>query len=1717
MKKSILRAQALAACTLFVLSAVPCLAPASAQEAPAPAGAEAGPVHTVAEGTQIIDAAQLQSAGGLSVLAGATAVIDFASAANLVLPGNFVNAGTVYAASSSAGVATAALTANNIYNQSGALLTTVLPANGIAGFTSALSSLNLNLTAVQDIINQGVISSAGNLTMQAGGSIVNAGTMSAALSASLASATGSITNSGVIAATTGSINIASQMAQALAINNVNGTLAALNGSFNASTASLAELGVKPTLTVTGGDLLARELNFTSGEGVVNVNSNTMEGRVNISGGEAHITAATPNLIVGEMNLTGDPTYWNAGDGSSPGVITIGSSLVLGSVNLTFAASGDIVSGAGAGALDVSSLGPTCCNAGSILMIAGANFTSPATGSGSNDGSTQLVLSGASQWGGQIDLTGGGNNPITSFTTAGNGAGGNVTLAAFYGTSTPGPSSGTVTLPANVTINTYSTQLSAFGTNGNVTIIAGAPSGTTIQTGGIATSGISATEGNTLNPQAANNGMVTIASATPQFWGNPGALASGVNMVGGAPFNATTFTVNDASNLSGQTIAINPLGPNFELATVSSVSGSTVTLNAPLVNNHTTNEAIYVAASSLTIQPPGTVGPVTNGLPMTQNGGIIVSGAAQSGNIVVGGSIQANNAINITTNQSASSGNGQVQINGNLSLAMNPTAQTSPVLQWQSYPTINITGRTVTVPSAVTVSSQISNCNLCPNIINITAQTLTNNGTITGGAPGSSPYSNAYINVQSPASLFVSGSGTFSVPGASVIEIAAADNATLHIQSSLNLQTGGNGLVILNAQGANGEINVSQAVSMSGGPVVSINSPTINLSGTANLSGDSGTVFSITSGYTLGDDLTINVGGLLGGTATITAPGGAIFIRPAEGKSIHINASNPSQLVFSGAVATFATTGNGTTQISSNVTIGSGTAQSIVNPSGAILGTAFQPYVGGPLATAGDFVAFAGYPYHVVLALMAPVIASGQFHYLSTYTQQGSAVYVIPAARQVGLRVSAGIFVVIQSDGTIAPADQATINSDTQLVGIAAANNGNLTDIVVGNEDIVGGATPGPSITTLTGLINSTKTLRSSITNPVTGQPYNSTNLPVTTRQKSGVLNLVTDHASMVTLVQSVEQYIYGNFYPFFDESPGGVVQTLVQNPGISQSAFQTLVQNYMNSNFDTAANNFKTYVVTQIPDIRVGETGWATELVGFTGTGLPQQSTTWATWYYPAMQNWSLTHLNPITNTEGVTIGGYFDSYNEPWKGINGGPPGGAGAPPASLLNAASAQATTINTCCYATFPTLTPMSVLINANGPTQEVQNILSISGSTLTISPLVNNHNAGESVSAGTPQEPFFGIWVASGTNLSDGSLYSLQSITQKYSLPIYPVGQPSGGGGQAISVAGGATGPNLFAEALAASIAQANSTALTNVQLSSRIATDITPYYPAGMENEESETLAQAPSGLPGAAGGGQMDAGYFDGHSFSGGQPPRAGLRSNQIIGLSSGEYECVELESRVPLSADEAAAGQEAQAEPETFDQPGAGKIIALDLGQKAHHPALKAVDVGHDMTENYLPLMSGNIVLAPAEDVAVGVGDGVAHIARGSTVFIAKSSRGTAIHNLQDSRRGAVQIVTGKKVYTLLPGQALVLTRETGSDFAAANPAFGIAYRSVADRGTDDGVKAFSASFSIASALTKVRPLAELVASEEPAKKAAARKLLKNAVLLTELTGAAGPYKTMR
>lgn len=357
----------------------------------------------------------------LIVPQGVTAIHDFASTNGAFqLAGNLTNAGSIYAVSTSANINSASLLAENIFNGTNALITSILPAGGLSGYAGAIHNLSLNLVANGSLVNHGVISSANTLTITTSGTIENSGLLQAA----------------------NDINLRSIGTGSLSFINTGGNVVSDHGAINIGSSSTLAVDVH------GGNFLSRELNVQAKD-VANVNIGQVTGVVNMTAAELKLAANSDVLRLGNVCASGDPLIQQMGDV----VLTSGSNIVTNGGPLSILAGGNITVDTSGGAVSINTGGPA--GGGDVLIMAGADFTV--------DGSNNATIIGGTPDGGKIDLTG-----ITEFRTSPTGAdaaGGSVTLVAYGGS---GIDAGKIILPAEIEIQTGGTGT---GANGNFLAIA----------------------------------------------------------------------------------------------------------------------------------------------------------------------------------------------------------------------------------------------------------------------------------------------------------------------------------------------------------------------------------------------------------------------------------------------------------------------------------------------------------------------------------------------------------------------------------------------------------------------------------------------------------------------------------------------------------------------------------------------------------------------------------------------------------------------------------------------------------------------------------------------------------------------------------------------------------------------------------------------------------------------------------------------------------------------------------------------------------------------------------------------------------------------------------------------------------------------------------------------------------------------------------------------
>jgi hypothetical protein len=481
--------------------------------------------HGNATGGRVVLTSRLTSNLGSLVIPRGLTVIDKEPA--LTLGGSLINSGCFMAASTEPAVNTAGITATNIENRQGGLITTRLPAKGLPGFSGAAKNLSLTLTASVGMTNKGAISSAGRLIMNQRGPIRNeAGALlQAANDLNLHSQRGAFTNTGLIASQSANINLSTGTAISdIAVNSRGGSLQARQGAINIRDCSFN--GASNT-TLSGGDFLCRQLNINSGSGAVNGAIRNTTGAVNVAAGALRMEADARVLHVNSLDVAGDPILINTG-----GDIDLDSMQPTAGNEFVAIASGNIYSGSGAVSIDTSS---TSGAGGNVMLVAGAKAV---------EGAQSTTIKGRSATGGDIKL---GNLTSSGINTQGS-PGGAVTLVAFA--KKPGSSSGGhITLPSGLTVETGGNGDTA---SGRIIMIGEAKSSAawpvTIQTGAL----------NTTGAQTAS--MIMVETATPAT-------------------NTWPVTIEGGGSSKEQSSNGAPLSGMFQLGTLQEGSISTGTLSA----------------------------------------------------------------------------------------------------------------------------------------------------------------------------------------------------------------------------------------------------------------------------------------------------------------------------------------------------------------------------------------------------------------------------------------------------------------------------------------------------------------------------------------------------------------------------------------------------------------------------------------------------------------------------------------------------------------------------------------------------------------------------------------------------------------------------------------------------------------------------------------------------------------------------------------------------------------------------------------------------------------------------------------------------------------------------------------------------------------------------------------------------------------------------------
>jgi hypothetical protein len=159
------------------------------------------------------------------------------------------------------------------------------------------------------------------------------------------------------------------------------------------------------------------------------------------------------------------------------------------------------------------------------------------------------------------------------------------------------------------------------------------------------------------------------------------------------------------------------------------------------------------------------------------------------------------------------------------------------------------------------------------------------------------------------------------------------------------------------------------------------------------------------------------------------------------------------------------------------------------------------------------------------------------------------------------------------------------------------------------------------------------------------------------------------------------------------------------------------------------------------------------------------------------------------------------------------------------------------------------------------------------------------------------------------------------------------------------------------------------------------------------------------------------------------------------------------------------------------------------------------------------MKLRKGNVVVAPKVDTVVETAFGKVAVGARSMALIMALPTGTAVFNLDDTRKNAVVITIGKTQVTLAPGRHVMVTSHLVEGFEMVNSAESFGYRNVATQKCDGDLQAFTSEFSMTNAIANVKQLRALVNSRHPEAQRLAAHMIKTAAIVSEISGA-GQYQ---
>lgn len=162
----------------------------------------------------------------------------------------------------------------------------------------------------------------------------------------------------------------------------------------------------------------------------------------------------------------------------------------------------------------------------------------------------------------------------------------------------------------------------------------------------------------------------------------------------------------------------------------------------------------------------------------------------------------------------------------------------------------------------------------------------------------------------------------------------------------------------------------------------------------------------------------------------------------------------------------------------------------------------------------------------------------------------------------------------------------------------------------------------------------------------------------------------------------------------------------------------------------------------------------------------------------------------------------------------------------------------------------------------------------------------------------------------------------------------------------------------------------------------------------------------------------------------------------------------------------------------------------------------------GPTTKDNFFDLIKGFMLFMPTSNINVQTREGLVQIPKGAVVWV-MAGADVAVYDLHDDIfTGFVKVIVNNKQFILSPGKELLLTRNSKETFDVLNPGKDIAYRSVRVTEVGADIKAYVADFSITHGVKNVGVINHLLRSDDPSQRKAARRIIRNAIILADVIG---------